>query len=200
MRPSLLSVLLLAACAPAFVTPRSTIPLDVWRQKVTTAVAVPAPAPGATAPIREYDSTSGYTRHMVTTHAGVYTGWVQKPQISFYALTLDSSPTHQLPASVALLVRTLEPDAVTGPRLILECPERSDTLPVAVHSDVIRTGNTQSHFLTYLLPSDHLATFAGCNQGSLTVGTRVSRFDVIQLSTLRGLLLELGASRVAPAF
>lgn len=194
MRLSLPLVLLLTGCAPSLVLPPTAVPAGEWDQTLETAVAVPNATPGSPVVRTDYDTASGYTRRLVTTHPGTYTGWVQKPQISFFAMTRGADRPHKMPASIGLIFRTLEPDAVTGPRLILGCPSLTDTVNLANASHVAPTGNTHSHFLTYLLPTERVAAFAGCSEGTLQVGQTAARFERDQLGGLRALLLELGAA------
>jgi hypothetical protein len=59
---------------------------------------------------------------------------------------------------------------------------------------VVPTGNTHSHFLTYLVPTGRLAAFAACTEGTLEIGQLRIRFATAQLGGLRALLLHLGAT------
>lgn len=197
MRRLLWLTVALPACAPALVLPPPAVPATEWEQPLATPIAVPEVEPGAPAVRHDYDSTAGYTRRLVTTHSGAYTGWVQKPQVSFFALTRGTEAPRHMPASIGLVVRTLEPTALTGPQLILRCATVADTVPVAVHSHVAPTGNTHSHFLTYLLPTERVAAFAGCPEGTLHLGQTSTHFTAALLSGIRALLLELGATRRA---
>jgi hypothetical protein len=142
----------------------------------------------------EYDGPSGYSRYYVTTHRGAYAGWVSKPQLTFFALTAGEAPPVRPPEQIALVFRTMEPEAVTGTVLILSCPDRVDTVGVAAASHVAPTGNTQSPFLTYTIPTARVAAFAACTEGSLQVGQMRAPFSPAQLGGIRSLLLHLGAA------
>ncbi len=184
---------LLLACAPKLVLPPAAVPTSEWQQPSASAPRVPKAAAGAPLVRHDFDTLTGYTRRLVTTHPGTYSGWMQKPQISFFALTRGTAAPEFVPASIGLIVRTLEPEALSGPRLVLQCDALADTIPVAVQSHVAPTGNTRSHFLTYLLPTAHVSAFASCSNGKLLVGQTATSFSAIQLGGIRALLLELGA-------
>ncbi len=156
---------------------------------------VSSPPNGAPGVHVEYDPPSGYSRHYVTTHPGAYAGWVSRPQLTFFALTSGKAPPTRPPEQIGLVFRTLEPEAVTGTTLVLSCPQRVDTVGVAAASHIAPTGNTQSHFLTYIIPTPRLAAFAACAEGILQVGQLRTSFSAAQLGGIRGLLLHLGASR-----
>lgn len=193
MRPWPAITLLLGACAPRLVLPPIS-PGPEWSQTDSSTLTI-RPAPGNAPEIQiEFDSASGFTRRAVTTHRGVYTGWVSKPQVTFFALTPGQAPPSHLPATIGLVFRALEPQAVTGTRLILACPQHADSLGVAAVSRVVPTGNTQSHFLTYLLPLTRVATFANCDTGTLEIAQVRVQFSTAQLGGLRALLLRLGAA------
>lgn len=193
LRFSPIALLLLAACAPKLVLP----PIAPAPEQPERGAAFRAelPAIPAEAPAVAIDQDAGLSlkRYAVTTHPGVYSGWVQKPQLTFFAISpLTSSPS---PISqIGLIFRTLEPDAVLGTNLTLECPDQTATIGVAVRSQVIPTGNTQSHFLTYWLPIERVADFARCNTGTLKVGQMQVRFTDAQLGGLRRLLTAVGAN------
>lgn len=195
MRPHILLSLLLLACAPRLILPPVS-PSPAWEAALEPeAVRVPDPSAEAPAVRRAFDAAAGWSRTFVTTHAGVYTGWVQKPQLTFFALTRGPEPPTRPPTVLGLVFRTYEPAAVTGPRLTLTCPGQADTIPVAVDSRVAPTGNTQSHFLSYLLPAARVANFARCPEGELMVGKTTVRFSPAQLGGIRALLLAVGAAR-----
>jgi hypothetical protein len=185
-------VLVLTGCAPALVLP-PVAASSAWDQALEPTALVPAPAADAPVVRLDFDTASGYSRRLVTTHAGIYTGWVQKPQISFFALSRGTEAPAHVPAIIGLVFRTLEPDAVTGPQLVLSCAALADTIPLATASRVAATGNTHSHFLTYLLPTARVVAFASCAQGSMQVGQTAATFSPSQLGGLRALLRALGA-------
>ena len=107
MRRLLWLTLALPACAPALILPPTAVPATEWEQPLPTPIAVPDLEPGAPAVRHDYDSAAGYTRRLVTTHSGAYTGWVQKPQISFFALTPGTEAPRHMPASIGLPAQTL---------------------------------------------------------------------------------------------
>ena len=197
MRLAPLALVALASCAPSLTLPPPAVPSGEWDEGLAQPVAVAEIPTGAALVRHDFDTLTGYTRRLVTTHKGVYTGWVQKPQLSFFALTRGTARPAAMPSVVALVFRTLEPDAVTGPRLVLWCGATVDTVPLATASHVAPTGNTHSHFLTYLLPTDRIASFANCNAGDLQVGQTRVHFDGLELGGLRALLFVLGATRLA---
>jgi len=193
MHRSLGLSVLFVACAPQLVLP--PVPTEpAWREPAAAAVEVPWPAAGAP-PIRvDYDARSSLTRYAVTTHAGAYTGWRARPQLTFFAVTPGSAPPTQPPAHIGLVFRTLEPEAVLGSRLVLSCPDAMDSIGLPIASTVTSTGNTRSHFLTYQISSAHVAAFAACSEGTLAIAQIRVTFTVTQLSGLRALLLRLGAT------
>lgn len=192
-----LALVALAGCAPALTLPPPAVPSAEWNQRLPAAVAVLDIPTGAAPVHHDFDSLSGYTRRLVTTHKGIYTGWVQKPQLSFFALTEGTARPDGMPAVIALVFRTLEPEAVTGPQLVLGCGATADTVPLATASHLAPTGNTHSHFLTYLLPTGRLAGFANCDAGDLQVGQTRVHFGGLELGGIRALLFDLGATRLA---
>lgn len=197
MRLVPLALVALAGCAPSLTLPPPAAPSTEWNQSLAEAVAVQEIPTGAAPVHQDFDTATGYTRRLVTTHKGIYTGWVQKPQLSFFALTRGAARPAAMPAVIALVFRTLEPDAVTGPQLVLGCGTTGDTVPLANASHVAPTGNTHSHFLTYLLPTGRLARFANCDTGDLQVGQTRVHFGGMELGGLRALLFDLGATHLA---
>lgn len=184
-------ILLLGGCAPQLVLP-PIVPSAEWTATGPVPLVPPAPA-GAPALRRDYDSVTQYTRYSVTTHPGVYTGWVTKPQITFFALTPGAGRPAAMPANIGLIFRALEPQAVLGTTLVLACPTHADSITVATASHVVPTGNTHSHFLTYMLPTDRVAAFSACTEGTLSIAQLTVKFTEAQLGGVRGLLLGLGA-------
>jgi hypothetical protein len=184
-------VLLLTACAPQLILP-PIAPSAEWAATGPAPLVPPVPA-GAPALRREYDSVTRYTRHSVTTHPGVYTGWVAKPQITFFALTPGAGLPSAMPANIGLIFRALEPQAVLGTTLVLACPTHTDSITVATASHVVPTGNTHSHFLTYMLPTERVAAFSACSEGTLSIAQLRVPFTEVQLGGVRALLVGVGA-------
>lgn len=190
MRPLPLAALgLLTACAPSLQLP-AVAPDNRWADS-TAGWTLPATfataSPYGYALRRDQDRARTSTRLAVTTHRGVYTGWVQRPQITFYAQFEGSTPRHA-PATIALLFRTLEPEALSSTWLVLGCRGTADTVPVVPRSVAQRTGSTSSHFLTYHLPLAAVAHFAACTEASLAVGQLHEGFFPDQLGALQVLL------------
>lgn len=190
MRHSWIALLLLGGCAPQLIVPPVRTEPQ-WQDEAGGAVAVRAPA---TAPKLIEDRDGGVIRRRITTHKGVYTGWVQKPQLTFYMLsTVEGRPAHP-PAVVGLITRVLEPDALQSTQLFFQCPDLRDSAGIVTTSRVIPTGNTQSHFLSHLIPIEPVARFANCASGTLTIGQVAVKFTPEQIDGLRALLLASGAS------
>lgn len=187
MRFFLAPILLLSSgCAPKLRLP-AVAPNPAWSAVSTWR----PPATFHTAPYstlrQDHDATGQLTRLTVTTHRGIYTGWVQKPQISFYIQFTGPQP-RTTPSVVALLFRTLEPEAVTSNRLVLDCDGTSDTVAVIPRSELEQGSTVHSHYLTYLLPIEAVGTFAACTEGTLSVGQLRSRFSTNHLAALQALL------------
>jgi hypothetical protein len=193
MQPGLALSLLLSACAPHLELPPIGAGSQCRTQDSAPPVTVPASTGAAPAVKTEYDAATGFTRRSVTTHRGVYTGWVSKPQLTFFALGPGKTAPTRVPASIGLVFRTLEPQAVRGTSLILSCAGRADSIGLASASYISPTGNTHSHFLTYMIPAASVARFASCEAGVLDIAQLHIPFDARQLSGLRALLLALGA-------
>jgi len=194
MRPWPIAVLAIAACAPHFVLPPIPESQEWVRPSTESAIAAPAAPPGAPRVRTDYDPAADRTRRSVTTHRGVYTAWVSRPQITFFAMTAGRSLPEHVPASIGLVFRTLDPQTVRGTQLILACPGRADSIGVVVASYVAPTGSTESHFMTYRLPVADVAAFAACTEGSLTIAQIRVPFSASQLGGLRALLHALGAA------
>lgn len=185
------------ACAPSVVLPPIQ-PRPEWERSTATPLPALLPvAPGAGPVSQDFDPATGFTRYFVTTHRGVYTAWVEKPQITFFALIRGQErPTHA-PEWIGLVFRTLEPQFVTSSQLLLRCGALTDSIGLAAGSRVALTGNTHSHFLTYLIPVSNVASFAACPQGEMEIGQVRAKFRHSHLGGLRALLLRLGAPSAA---
>jgi hypothetical protein len=194
----LLALLALPGCAPTFRMPAVTAD-PAWASTTTwePPTSFAQSAPEGYFLRRDRDPSRKLTRLTVTTHYGVYTGWVQKPQISFYVQFGGEAPEVR-PGLVALLFRTLEPEALTSNRLELGCQGSAEELPVTPRSELERTGSVPSHFLTYLLPADAVGRFAGCEEGTLSVGQLRARFTGEQLAALQALLRAAGPAALFP--
>ena len=193
MRLSALVTLGLLGCAPSLVLPPITAGPEWDHPNQAPLASLPATPPDAPPVHHDYDEVSGYTRYSVTTHRGIYTGWVEKPQITFFALASGRTPPSSPPDRIGLVFRTLEPEAVTGTQLLLGCGDRTDSVGLAVASFVTPTGNTHSHFLTYFVPTPQVAAFAACSEGWMEIGRVHAPFSTTHLGGLRALLRELGA-------
>lgn len=184
--------LCLAACAPRLVLPPIS-PDPRWSAESTEPAVTVSPVPAGASEVRtDYDLASDFTRRAVTTHAGIYSGWVSKPQITFFALSPGHAPPGHLPARIGLVFRTFEPQAVMGNQLLLTCPGRADSIGVPAASHVVPTGNTHSHFLTYLIPVANIAAFGECPEGTLAIAQIRVSFTGAQLGGIRALLMALG--------
>jgi hypothetical protein len=169
MRTSILALALLTGCAPRLILPPIAEPPAQPERGAPFRTALP-PIPSEAARVSmDQDTVLGFQRLAVTTHRGAYTGWVQRPQLTFFAL-MPLRPSPSPLSTIGLVLRTLEPDALLGTTLSLACPAQAATMSVAAQSKVVPTGNTQSHFLTYWLPVERVADFAKCESGVLAVG------------------------------
>jgi hypothetical protein len=92
MRLSIVASLGLFACAPRFVLPPITAGPEWDRRNEVPLITLPAVPPDAASVRHDYDAASGYSRYSVTTHRGTYTLWIEKPQITFFALTPGHTP------------------------------------------------------------------------------------------------------------
>jgi hypothetical protein len=141
----------------------------------------------------ETDRDAGVIRRRVTTHKGIYTGWVQKPQLTFYMLSEESASPGRPTTVAGLIARVLEPDALQTTQLFFQCPNLRDSTGMVMTSRVMPTGSTQSHFLNYLIPIEPVARFANCSSGTLTIGQIAVPFNQEQLDKVRTLLRASGA-------
>lgn len=182
-------LLLLAGCAPQLIIPpvRSD---PQWQVAADSAVHV---RPPTSAQKVETDTDAGVVRRRVTTHKGIYTGWVQKPQLTFYMQSDAHGSPGRTPTVAGLIARVLEPDALQTTQLFFQCPDLRDSTGMVMTSRVLPTGSTQSHFLNYLIPIEPVARFANCSSGTLTIGQISVPFNQEQLDKLRTLLLASGA-------
>lgn len=194
MRPYPVLLLISTACAPKLVLP--PIPTGPeWGAPLEVPPVEVSPASSDAPNVRvETDVRTGYLRYAVTTHPGVYVAWMHKPQLTFFAVQAASGPPTRPPGQVGLVFRTLEPQAVMAPFLVLTCGALQDSIGLATASHVVPTGNTHSHFLTYRLPVPRLTTFATCAQGVLAIGDIRVPFGPPELGGLRRLLVRIGAA------
>jgi hypothetical protein len=185
---------LLACFATSFVLPPIQ-PGSQWEAQAGTDLAAVAPAgPGAPEVRQDYDKATGFTRYFVNTHPGAHAAWVEKPQITFFALVRGQQAPLHPPQWIGLVFRTFEPEAVTGVRLFLRCGALTDSIGVSAGSYVAQTSSTHSHFLTYMIPVASVARFAACGEGEMEIGQVRAPFIQPQLGGIRALLLRLGAA------
>jgi len=144
----------------------------------------------ATVPARGYrlrkEEAGPITRISLTTHAPVYLGWVQPPQVPWFVQFEGQAGRD--PAIVGLLFRTLEPQTVLGNQLVFDCSGVADTGRVVPHSELEHGGSVASHFLIYRVPIEHAAGFAACDAGKMVVGQIEVPFTRDQFTSLQSLL------------
>lgn len=139
-----------------------------------------------------YDSTADQTQVAVTTHAGVYFLWIQRPRVTFL-FAYRGRQLLETPRHMFVVFRTQTPQYPRAPRLEFDCrPSRWPAIESVAYEfapDVV----VNNHYLVFAIPTEQVVDVLSCPWAYLQVGGIRVTFSPDQLEALRDL-----ASRMRP--